>query len=82
MTLYGDSVTVIFKPLEEGKWIDTNLTQHIIEPNELDKKYKPGFYDQLKAFCSMLKNGTLKSPGQDLAGAFKTMELAQKFVHA
>ena len=81
VTLYGEGVTVIFKPLEESKWIDTNFTEYKIEPDELDKKYKPGFCGQLKAFCNMLKNGSLEWPGQDLAGALKTMQLAQKFLY-
>jgi len=81
VTLYGEGVTVIFKPLEESKWIDTNFTEYKIEPDELDKKYKPGFYGQLKAFCNMLKNGSLEWPGQDLAGALKTMQLAQKLLY-
>ena len=80
-TLYGEGVTVIFKPLEESKWIDTNFTEYKIEPDELDKKYKPGFYGQLKAFCNMLNNGSLEWPGQDLAGALKTMQLAQKLLY-
>ncbi len=81
VTLYGEGVTVIFKPLEESKWIDTNFTEYKIEPDELDKKYKPGFYGQLKAFCNMLNNGSLEWPGQDLAGALKTMQLAQKLLY-
>ena len=81
VTLYGEGVTVIFGPLEKGKWIDTNSTEYKIEPDELDKKYKPGFYGQLKAFCNMLNNGSLEWPGQDLAGALKTMQLAQKLLY-
>tara|TARA_Y100000590_G_scaffold180640_1_gene205862 strand:+ start:10583 stop:11455 length:873 start_codon:yes stop_codon:yes gene_type:complete len=81
VTLYGEGVTVIFGPLEKGKWIDTNFTEYKIEPDELDKKYKPGFHGQLKAFCNMLNNGSLEWPGQDLAGALKTMQLAQKLLY-
>ena len=81
VALYGEGVTVIFKPLEESKWIDANFTEYKIEPDEIDKKYKPGFCGQLKAFCNMLKNGSLEWPGQDLAGALKTMQLAQKFLY-
>jgi len=79
VTLYGEGVTVIFKPLEQGKWLDTDFTEHDIEPDDLDKIYKPGFYYQLKAFCKMLKSGSLEWPGVDLADTLKTMELTQKF---
>ena len=81
VTLYGEGVTVIFGPLEKGKWVDTNFTEYKIEPDELDKKYKPGFYGQMKAFCNMLQNTSLEWPGQDLAGALKTMQLAQKLLY-
>ena len=82
VTLYGEGVTVIFRPLEKGKWVDTNFTEYKIEPDELDKKYKPGFYGQMKAFCNMLQNTSLEWPGQDLAGALETMQLANKLLYA
>jgi len=81
VTLYGEGVTVIFRPLEKGKWVDTNFTEYKIEPDELDKKYKPGFYGQMKAFCNMLQNTSLEWPGQDLAGALETMQLANKLLY-
>lgn len=80
-TLYGEDVTVNFKPLEDGIWIDRNFQQHDIIPDEVDLMYKPGFYLQMEAFINMIRNGKLDWPGQDLAGALKTMELAQKFLY-
>ena len=82
ITLYGEGVTVVFKPLEKGVWIDTNFNEHEIHPDKIDVKYKPGFYRQMEAFINMIKNGKLVWPAMDLAEALKTMELAKKFTHA
>ena len=80
--LYGHGVTVEFKPLEEGIWIDTDFQQHDILPDEVDLKFKPGFYRQMEAFINLIKKSKLDWPGMDLAEALKTMELAENFVHA
>ncbi len=76
--LYGEGVTVEFKPLEKGTWTDKQFKTHEIKPHEVDQKYKPGFYEQMKAFGEMVINNNLPLPGQDLAAAYKTMQLAEK----
>ena len=81
-TLYGEGVTVKFKPLERGTWIDKDLTQNEINPEEVDVKYKPGFYRQMEAFVKMVRTGALETPGMDLGDALKTMLLAEKFSNA
>jgi predicted dehydrogenase len=82
VTLYGEGVTVKFKPLEKGIWIDTDFQQHDIMPDEVDIKYKQGFYKQMEAFVNMVRTGMLETPAMDLAEALKTMELAKEFAHA
>ena len=82
VTLFGDGVTVNFKPLETGIWIDCDFKEHEIVPDDVDLEFKPGFYRQMEAFINMIKNGKLVRPAMDLAEALKTMELAQKFVNA
>lgn len=81
-TLYGEGVTVKFNPLEKGIWIDTDLSEHNIQPDEIDTKYKPGFFRQMNAFATMVLNGNLESPGINLEQALQTMELAQEFANA
>lgn len=76
--LYGDGVTVEFKPLENGTWTDKQFKTHEIKPDEVDQKYKPGFYKQMEAFGEMVLNGNLPWPGQDLAASYRTMQLAEK----
>jgi hypothetical protein len=80
--LFGDGVTVNFKPLETGIWIDCDFKEHEIVPDDVDLEFKPGFYRQMEVFINMIKNGKLVRPAMDLAEALKTMELAQKFVNA
>jgi len=82
VTLFGDGVTVNFKPLETGIWIDCDFKEHEIVPDDVDLEFKPGFYRQMEVFINMIKNGKLVRPAMDLAEALKTMELAQKFVNA
>ncbi len=78
VVLYGEGVTVEFKPLEEGRWIDRSFVIHDIEPDELDKKYKPGFYAQMSAWRDLVETGTHFWPMLDLHGAYQTMRLAEK----
>jgi len=82
VTLFGDGVTVNFKPLETGIWIDSDFKEHEIVPDDVDLEFKPGFYRQMEAFINMIKNGKLVRPAMDLAEALKTMELANLFSHA
>ena len=78
MRLFGEGVTVEFKPLEQGVWIDTDFNEHEIVPDDVDLNYKPGFYRQMEAFGEMVRSGTLNWPGQDLGEAYNTMCLADK----
>ena len=82
VVLYGDGVTVEFKPLERGRWTDKAFNIYDIEPDEVDVLYKPGFYSQMEAFGKMVRDGELTWPGQDLATSYLTMELAQKIANS
>lgn len=78
--LYCKEATLEFKPLESGLWIDKDFEQHQILPDEVDLKYKPGFYNQMLAFRNMIINRKLDWPGIDLNETLKTMKLAQNFI--
>ena len=82
VTLFGDGVTVKFKPLEKGVFIDTNLIESEIIPDNVDITFKPGFYRQMENFSSLIKTGKLNRPGEDLSESIMTMRLAEMFVHA
>ena len=76
--LYGDGVTVEFKPLEKGIWIDRDFNTHDIEPDISDINFKPGFLKQIEAFGNLIKYGKTDSPASDLESSYKTMLLAEE----
>ena len=82
VTLYSEGITVRFKPLEKGVWIDNDFQDREIITDDLDKQFKPGFYRQMEAFINMVKTNQLDWPGIDLNNALKTMELAERFANA
>ncbi|MBU1196091.1 MAG: Gfo/Idh/MocA family oxidoreductase [Proteobacteria bacterium] len=76
--LFGEGVTVEFRPLERGVWMDTSFKENEINPDDVDLKYKPGFFRQMQTFAHMVKTGELSWPGMDLEASLLTMEMAQK----
>lgn len=77
-TLFGDGVTVEFKPLEKGVWYDKALASHGIIPDSIDVDYKPGLVRQMEAFEKLVRSGRQEWPALDLRGAYKTMRLAEQ----
>lgn len=80
VTLFGDGITVEFKPLESGRWMGKDFVSHDIVPDEIDVKFKPGFYQQLSAFADLVHGQKLGWPSLDLAGAYQTMAIAEKML--
>lgn len=78
VVLYGDGVSVEFKPLEQGRWIDRDFKTHDILPEDYDARFKPGLYGQMQAFAAMVRTGQLPWPGLDLEGSYQTMSLAEQ----
>ncbi|MAJ81432.1 MAG: hypothetical protein CMF41_00785 [Legionellales bacterium] len=78
--LYGEGVTVIFQPLEHGKWIDKNLCEHEIEIDDEDKDYKPGFFRQMRTFIHMIEEKSLKKPGVSLKDCERLLRLTESMV--
>jgi predicted dehydrogenase len=76
--LFGEGVTVEFKPLENGRWIDTDFKLHEIVADQEDINFKPGFFKQIESFGRLARGEALDWPAQDLCGALKTMELTKK----
>ena len=81
VVLYGDGVTVEFKPLESGRWTDGAGVTHEIQPGAEDQRFKPGFYAQLQAFCRLVRDPGARL-SEDLADAHKTMLLAERMALA
>ena len=80
--LYGEGVTVKIKPLEKAVWYDTKMKKHPLKEDPNDIKFKPGFYNQMKAFHKLLESGILEHPAQDLKEISKTFNLIKKIIDA
>ncbi len=78
VVLYGQGVTVEFKPLEKGWWVDSDYQTHELVPEPQDVTYKAGFYRQMEALRDMVLSGKTRWPDQDLEGSLKTMQLAER----
>ncbi|MFA5844092.1 MAG: Gfo/Idh/MocA family oxidoreductase [Coriobacteriia bacterium] len=76
--LYGDGVTVEFRPLEEGRWTGKSFETHVIEPDPEDVGVKVGYVRQMEAFARLVREGVLEPPALDLRGSYETMALAQR----
>jgi predicted dehydrogenase len=76
--LFGEKVTVEFKPLEVASWIDSKFKRRKITPSKHDQKFKPGFYGQMLAFKKLIRNGQLEWPAQSLKEVIGTTELIKK----
>ena len=76
--LFGEGVTVEFKPLEKASWFDTEFQRHDILPDEVDLGFKPGFFAQMEAFVQLANSEPLQWPVQDLRQAAKTMYLTSR----
>jgi predicted dehydrogenase len=75
--LFGEGVSVDYRPLESGKWIDNEFNEWEITPDDIDQNFKPGFYKQMEAFERMIRKGKLEWPGQDISASLKTMKIAE-----
>ena len=73
--LFGNGITVIFSPLEKGYYLDINLKKTYLKPSQQDKKYKAGFYLQLKAFSDYVLLNKKHKSIQNLQDVKKTMSL-------
>jgi len=79
--LFGNGITIIFNPLEKGYVIDKNFKVSNIEPSKFDKNFKPGFYEQMINFKSLIKSKKLKWPAQDMTQAFKSVDLIRQILN-
>ncbi len=79
-TLYGDGITVEFKPLEKGQWTDRDFKTQEIVPDETDQKFKPGMHGQMKAFAALVRDRKKVWPMADLDDAYQTMRLAEQII--
>jgi predicted dehydrogenase len=78
VTLFGEGITVIFNPLEEGYCLDEKFKKINLTPSTQDTLYKPGFYDQMLAFRNLIETRDLDWPGVSLQDSLRTLNLVHK----
>jgi len=78
VTLKGEGVSVDFRPLEKGLVSHADGTREELLPDADDAAVKPGFAGQLRALARLVRERRLDPPSQDLAGALRTMRLAER----
>ncbi len=76
--LYANKITVVIKPLENAYWFDHTLKINKIIPDKIDKKFKPGFYNQMVCFKKMLISKKNLWPSQTVHQSLQTSELLNK----
>ncbi len=75
-SLYGRGVSAFLTPFESGVLRHADGREEAIAVDDLDVRFKPGFYKQLEAFVATVRTGTASAPAPDLAEAARSMELA------
>ena len=75
-------MTVYFKPLENGYCVDHNFNVKKIKPDKEDLNFKPGFYNQMLAFCDMISSNKLTWPGQNIQEAYNSIFLVKEILNS
>lgn len=78
LKLFGDKSVAIFKPLEIGYGINKNFNKINFKAEIYDKKFKPGFYNQLSDFLYLIKKKKYKFPIPNLKDVYLSMILVKK----
>ena len=79
MVLYGNGVRIEFPSLEKAVIHFENGSSRVIDSDDIDKKFKAGFFRQAKVFIDALKNGEKEVyPGCSLAESAAVMALIQR----
>lgn len=78
VTLYADDIKILYDPLEKGT-IFENKNEHKIEPSEVDIKFKPGLFNQIKFFIeNIISNKGITWPSENLDEHVKTIKLVEE----
>ena len=74
-TLVG--VTAVLSPLEEAIAMNRSRAPIALPIDDVDRRFKPGFYRQMRTFVEMVRSGAPPpAPAADLADALASMQLA------
>jgi predicted dehydrogenase len=83
VTLYGVDMRVDLTPLEEGTVSRRDGSVQPLPKDDIDLKFKAGFYGQDKYFVEhVMKNLPIERPGADLKDALGTMRLVETIAYS
>ena len=78
VTINAGDEKYLFKPLESGVKIKRNGSVINLKTSNFDKKYKPGFYNQINAFVNLIKNKRNQWPDANLSDLTSIFSLIKK----
>ena len=82
-TLYGLDMRVDLMPLEEGNVVRRDGSTVPVPKDDVDLKFKAGFYGQDKYFVEHVRTNTpIKLPASNLEDAVKTMKLVEAIANS
>ena len=78
VTLYGMGRRISLNPLENATLMNSDRSEKVLPADEVDVKFKPGFYGQNRFFLDAVKERrAISYPAADLTDAVKTMRLIE-----
>jgi len=78
--LFGEGITVEFKPLENGFYYNENMKIKKISPFKKDLDFKSGLYAQMEAFVKFIIEGKKYWPLQSLEDTFETVKITKDMI--
>jgi predicted dehydrogenase len=83
VTLYGLDMRVDLMPLEEGNVVRRDGSTTPVPKDDVDVKFKAGFYGQDKYFVDHVRTNTpIGLPASNLGDAVKTMKLVEAIANS
>ena len=79
VTVYGDGITALFAPIEEGLILRMPGRQREeVKPQGPDTKLKAGFHGQAEAFRDLVRDGRLPEGAADMAEYLRSVRLVHE----
>ena len=76
--IYGEGITLVYKPLEQGYFLNKKMIKTNISKSSEDELYKDGFYLMLIDFKKLILNKKVSSSFQSINDHLKTVDLISK----
>ncbi len=78
VTVFGEGITLSFKPLENGVYYYKNMKQIKISKNINDQKFKEGIFYMLLDFKKLITNKKVSEKFENIQNHVKTLEIIKE----